>query len=203
MHALAKRRREGPYVIEIVEHFHDDLHHYIVMPIMRGGELLDRIKSKTRCDPRALSACGLTRTATATRPPKPLLVCTSSVASKMYLNDSTLIRAHQVDCVYKDVFDYYCFTFVDICALDRFTEKEAAAIFRNLIDAVSFLHRNGIVHRDIKPENLLYESEAEDSILKIVDFGFARDVSECHLMQTPCYTQGCVVGALCVLGVGS
>ncbi|KAG7483035.1 cyclin-dependent kinase-like 5 isoform X1 [Solea senegalensis] len=44
-----------------------------------------------------------------------------------------------------------------------------------LIKAINWCHKNEIVHRDIKPENLLISSE---DILKLCDFGFARNLSE-------------------------
>ncbi len=34
----------------------------------------------------------------------------------------------------------------------HFTETEAAAIMKQLVSAVSFMHEHGIVHRDLKPE---------------------------------------------------
>ena len=39
-----------------------------------------------------------------------------------------------------------------------------------LIEAVSYLHRNGILHRDIKPENILLD---ERNYIKLADFGSA------------------------------
>ncbi|XP_078265596.1 cyclin-dependent kinase-like 5 isoform X2 [Rhinoraja longicauda] len=44
-----------------------------------------------------------------------------------------------------------------------------------LIKAIHWCHRNDIVHRDIKPENLLI---SHNDMLKLCDFGFARDLSE-------------------------
>ncbi|XP_055797214.1 cyclin-dependent kinase-like 5 isoform X2 [Salvelinus fontinalis] len=44
-----------------------------------------------------------------------------------------------------------------------------------LIKAIHWCHQNDIVHRDIKPENLLISS---DDVLKLCDFGFARNLSE-------------------------
>jgi calcium-dependent protein kinase len=56
----------------------------------------------------------------------------------------------------------------------RFTEKEAAEVIYKIVSAVSHCHSLGIVHRDLKPENILYESQAEFSDLKIIDFGLSR-----------------------------
>lgn len=36
----------------------------------------------------------------------------------------------------------------------RMGEREAACLFRQLVCAVAYLHRRGILHRDIKPENV-------------------------------------------------
>ena len=42
------------------------------------------------------------------------------------------------------------------------------------MDAINYCHEMGIAHRDLKPENLLYDSDADDAIIKISDFGLAR-----------------------------
>jgi serine/threonine protein kinase len=55
-----------------------------------------------------------------------------------------------------------------------FTEDEAARIMGQLLSAVSYMHSRDIVHRDLKPENILFETDKEDSPVKIIDFGLAR-----------------------------
>ncbi|KAF5927966.1 hypothetical protein HPG69_013796 [Diceros bicornis minor] len=68
-----------------------------------------------------------------------------------------------------------------------FTEREAAEIMRDIGTAIQFLHSQNIAHRDVKPENLLYTSKEKDAILKLTDFGFAKETTQ-NALQTPCYT---------------
>lgn len=69
-----------------------------------------------------------------------------------------------------------------------FTEKEASDIMRDIGTAIQFLHNMNIAHRDIKPENLLYNSKDNTGVLKLTDFGFAKETSLHNPLQTPCYT---------------
>ncbi|XP_023582830.1 MAP kinase-activated protein kinase 3 isoform X2 [Trichechus manatus latirostris] len=68
-----------------------------------------------------------------------------------------------------------------------FTEREAAGIMRDIGTAIQFLHSRNIAHRDVKPENLLYTSKETDAVLKLTDFGFAKETTQ-NALQTPCYT---------------
>ncbi|TRY59871.1 hypothetical protein DNTS_035282 [Danionella cerebrum] len=69
-----------------------------------------------------------------------------------------------------------------------FTEREGSEIMRDIGTAIQFLHNMNIAHRDIKPENLLYTSKDNTGVLKLTDFGFAKETSLHNLLQTPCYT---------------
>ncbi|TKS70995.1 MAP kinase-activated protein kinase 3 [Collichthys lucidus] len=69
-----------------------------------------------------------------------------------------------------------------------FTEKEASEIMRDIGTAIDFLHNINIAHRDIKPENLLYTTKERNAILKLTDFGFAKETTLHNPLQTPCYT---------------
>jgi calcium/calmodulin-dependent protein kinase I len=57
---------------------------------------------------------------------------------------------------------------------ESYTEREAADTIRPIVDAIRYCHEMGVIHRDLKPENLLYETKADDSVIKISDFGLAR-----------------------------
>lgn len=55
-----------------------------------------------------------------------------------------------------------------------FSEEEAAKILYQILNAVEYMHQQNVAHRDIKPENILFETNEEDSPIKIIDFGLAR-----------------------------
>jgi len=69
-----------------------------------------------------------------------------------------------------------------------FNEREAAEIVKDICIAVKFLHDLNIAHRDLKPENLLYTNKDNNSVLKLTDFGFAKETLARDTLQTPCYT---------------
>jgi len=55
-----------------------------------------------------------------------------------------------------------------------FHETETSRILFQILTAISYMHKTGVVHRDIKPENILFETKDADSPVKIIDFGLAR-----------------------------
>lgn len=68
-----------------------------------------------------------------------------------------------------------------------FTEQEVAKIMHQICSAVKHLHSQSIAHRDLKPENLLLTEQNDViSIIKLTDFGFAKEVN--LGLVTPCYT---------------
>ena len=57
---------------------------------------------------------------------------------------------------------------------NMYTEKECAKIFKQILEAVNYLHAHGVCHRDLKPENILFSNVADDSSLKLIDFGLSK-----------------------------
>ncbi|CDW72462.1 UNKNOWN [Stylonychia lemnae] len=56
----------------------------------------------------------------------------------------------------------------------RLTEERARQICHQIATALYYLHSFGIAHRDLKPENILMHNSADDSEVKIVDFGLSK-----------------------------
>ncbi|KAM9497735.1 ribosomal protein S6 kinase alpha-4-like [Salvelinus alpinus] len=116
--AALRQCEAHPNIVKLHEVYTDQFHTYLVMELLCGGELLERIKRKK-----------------------------------------------------------------------LFGEAEASQLLRSLVSAVGFMHEAGVVHRDLKPENVLFADEGEDSVLKVIDFGFARLCPAGSApLQTPCFT---------------
>lgn len=65
----------------------------------------------------------------------------------------------------------------------RLTERETRHFFRQIVSAVHYCHKNGIVHRDLKLENVLLD---ENCNIKIADFGLSNLYHKDKLLQTFC-----------------
>jgi len=76
--------------------------------------------------------------------------------------------------------------FDQIISKGTYSERDAANIIRQILEAVAYMHSNGIAHRDLKPENLLVTGENQD-VIKISDFGLSKDFGNENL-KTSCGT---------------
>ena len=65
---------------------------------------------------------------------------------------------------------------------DHITEEETITVLHQGLQALDYLHTQGLVHRDIKPENILIQSRRPFHI-KLSDFGLATDNS---ILKTFC-----------------
>ncbi|CAG9763126.1 unnamed protein product [Ceutorhynchus assimilis] len=114
------RKLKHPNIVQLLETFEDKTKVYLIMELVTGGELFDRIVEK-----------------------------------------------------------------------GSYTEKDAAHLIRQVLEAVDYMHQQGVVHRDLKPENLLYYSPDKDSKIMISDFGLSK-MEDGGIMATACGTPGYV-----------
>ena len=56
----------------------------------------------------------------------------------------------------------------------RIPQERAIHIAIGVLDALEYIHANGVVHRDLKPENIMVD--ANDNV-KLIDFGIAGDAA--------------------------
>lgn len=76
-----------------------------------------------------------------------------------------------------DGIPYIVLEYVDGVAIDRYCESNQLGLrarldlFRQVLDAVQYAHRQLVIHRDIKPSNILV---TQDGHAKLLDFGIAR-----------------------------
>jgi len=72
---------------------------------------------------------------------------------------------------------------------ERYSLEQSLRMVDDLLSALDYAHRHGIVHRDIKPANLLIEASGR---VKLTDFGVARIQDGGDATRT----QGAMVGTL-------
>lgn len=89
-----------------------------------------------------------------------------------------IIRIYEV---YNDTKNFYLITefceggdiFSIIQRQEEFSEKIAARLMKQVVNAVLYCHLNGIVHRDIKADNVLLLHNDINSPVKLIDFGIS------------------------------
>ena len=70
---------------------------------------------------------------------------------------------------------------------ENITQTSRERIFEELLSAVGYLHKRGVIHNDVKPENILI-SRADDT-LKLIDFGLADDYTHYATKNIGCTRQ--------------
>ncbi|KAL6044684.1 hypothetical protein QOT17_000177 [Balamuthia mandrillaris] len=66
---------------------------------------------------------------------------------------------------------------------DHLSEDEARTFWRQLVEAVKYMHDNGIAHRDIKLENIMLN---QDGNVVVIDLGLGNFTSSGRLLSTFC-----------------
>ena len=94
------------------------------------------------------------------------------------LNHPNIVGVHQV--FEENNTAYMALDFVEGCdLLDviengtlKLSPEDIETILRKVLDAISFVHAQGLLHRDISPDNILL-NQNKDPVL--IDFGAARE----------------------------
>jgi calcium-dependent protein kinase len=93
-----------------------------------------------------------------------------------HLDHPNIIRAFEV---YRDGPNHLAVV-LDLCrggdlnSRFPYTEKNAAYVVFQIVEAVRFLHSHRIMHRDLKLENIMFEfDDPSDFSIKLIDFGLA------------------------------
>lgn len=108
------------------------------------------------------------------------------------LNHPHIVRFYNIDIIENKfvlVMEYIKGkTLRDIIKEGGIKIDEATNIITQILDAISYAHKIGVLHRDLKPENVLI---TESGLIKITDFGLARFIKSGSLAAstagTPIY----------------
>jgi serine/threonine protein kinase len=102
------------------------------------------------------------------------------------LEHANIVRVYDYDQI--DSVNFIVMEYIEGTNLDRllrekrvFKQDEIVSIFRQLLAALGYAHKNGVIHRDIKPSNIMLSSTNE---VKITDFGIAKVAGSAKLTRT-------------------
>jgi serine/threonine protein kinase len=156
-----------PNIIRVVDTFQTCSMIYIVMELLRGGDLFDRIIEKERyavvlifgvvaCPAVLLcERCPQQRARTFVETDK---FCTARFVR--VVNGVSLHKNH-VDQQHSATYSLLTLRMYrgSFC---RYTEESARQLMVQVLSAVAYLHERQIIHRDLKPENILLVSAQSD-----------------------------------------
>jgi non-specific serine/threonine protein kinase/serine/threonine-protein kinase len=74
------------------------------------------------------------------------------------------------------------------------TLRQRLELFTQACDAVQHAHQKAIIHRDLKPSNILVTTESGKPMVKVIDFGIAKALSQTTVEKTLFTETGQLVG---------
>ena len=115
---------------------------------------------------------------------------TETSIMKILSNSKNIVKFYETYETKKHI----CIVMEYICAGDllaylkkrtKLTEPVAKFIFKQIILALKYIHKNNIVHRDIKLDNILLDL---DNNIKICDFGVSKIITKNEILNEQCGT---------------
>jgi eukaryotic-like serine/threonine-protein kinase len=82
------------------------------------------------------------------------------------------------------------------CDRHRLTTRQRLELFVQACEGVQHAHQKGIIHRDLKPSNLLVTVEDGKPLVKVIDFGVAKAMTQRLTDYTLVTERGRLVGTL-------
>jgi len=82
----------------------------------------------------------------------------------------------------------------EYCDKEKLTIKERLELFLQVCEAVKHAHQKGIIHRDLKPSNMLVTTQNDKPLVKVIDFGIAKALTQPLTDKTLHTEQGQFIG---------
>jgi calcium/calmodulin-dependent protein kinase I len=102
------------------------------------------------------------------------------------LDHENIVRVH--DCIQVKGTVYIVMELVEgmelfeaIASIARYCEDDARKLFYQILQAIKYMHQNGVCHRDIKPSNIMVAKKKK--IIKVTDFNISKFANN-ESMQT-------------------
>jgi eukaryotic-like serine/threonine-protein kinase len=85
-------------------------------------------------------------------------------------------------------------TITEFCEEQQLATRERLQLFVDVCRAVQHAHQKGIIHRDLKPSNVMVALHDGKAVVKVIDFGVAKALSQKLTDKTLCTAYGHLVG---------